>query len=233
MSLFPDIAQDCAKQTAFTLDGNLIPEPLSEKYRPRTIAEFIGLEKQKRILTGFSRAPKCGAWLFHGPSGTGKSTMGMALCEAIRGELHCIPSQKANIATLEEVCRMCWYVPKSGTFHVVLVDELDVCSNAFQLALLSKLDSTARIPNTIWVFTSNGTAEELQAKLEKRFLSRCWMLEFSSYGMRSDIAALLARVWEAETGKPGDLNWERLAKDSGTNVRAALSMLEMELLGVQ
>jgi replication-associated recombination protein RarA len=219
MGLFPE------PQT--TLD---FPQPLSEKYRPRTIAEFIGLEKQKKILGGFVRAPKSGAWLFHGPSGVGKSTMALALCDAIEGELHHIPSQKANIQTLEEVVRMCWYVPRAGTFHVVLVDELDVCTNAFQLALLSKLDSTARIPNTIWIFTSNGSADELQAKLEKRFLSRCWMLEFSSYGMRSEIAALLADVWQKETGTQGNLNWDRIAKDSGTNVRAALSALEMELL---
>jgi replication-associated recombination protein RarA len=219
MSLFPTPQS--------TLD---FPMPLSEKYRPKTIAEFIGLEKQKKILSGFARAPKNGAWIFNGPSGVGKSTMGMALCDAIGGELHLIPSQKANIQTLEDTIRMCWYVPKNGTFHVVLCDELDQCSNAFQLALLSKLDSTDRVPNTIWIFTSNWTNEELQAKLEKRFLSRCWVLEFSSYGMRNEIAGLLAQVWEKETGKPGELNWERIAKDSGTNVRAALSALELELL---
>ena len=219
MSLFPESQADLN-----------FPQPLSEKYRPTRIADFIGLDKQKKILSGFARAPKVGAWLFHGSSGTGKSTMAQALCEEIRGELHHIPSQKANIGTLEEIVRMCWYVPKNGTFHVVLVDELDVCSNAFQLALLSKLDSTARIPQTIWVFTSNGTEEELRAKLEPRFLSRCWVLEFSSYGMRPLIAQLLADVWQRETGKAGELNWERIAKDSGTNVRAALSALEIELL---
>lgn len=219
MSLFP-VAQS-------TLD---FPQPLSEKYRPHAIADFIGLDKQKKILSGFARAPKCGAWLFHGPSGVGKSAMALALCESINGELHHVPSQQANIGKLEEIVRMCWYVPNKGTFHVVLVDELDVCSTAFQLSLLSKLDSTARIPQTIWVFTSNGTEQELRDKLEKRFLSRCWMLEFSSYGMRAEIAALLASIWQQETGTNGDLNWERIAKDSGTNVRAALSALELELL---
>lgn len=38
MSLFPTPQS--------TLD---FPQPLSEKYRPRTIAEFIGLEKQKTV----------------------------------------------------------------------------------------------------------------------------------------------------------------------------------------
>lgn len=98
-------------------------------------------------------------------------------------------------------------------------------SNAAQLALLSKLDSTDAVPNTIWIFTANDSE-----RLEKRFLSRCRVLEFSSYGMRSEIASLLADVWQKETGQPGTLDWARIAKDSGTNVRAALSALELELL---
>jgi replication factor C subunit 2/4 len=219
MSLFP-VAQS-------TLD---FPQPLYEKYRPHTIDGFIGLERQKKILSAFARRPSPCAWLFPGPSGIGKSTMAMALCESINGELHHIPSQEANIGTLEEVIRMCWYVPKHNSFHVVLVDEFDKCSPAFQLALLSKLDSTAPVPQTIWIFTSNGTEQELKDKFEARFLSRCRVLEFSSYGMRAEIAALLATIWQKETGKAGELNWERIAKDSGTNVRAALSALELELL---
>lgn len=98
-------------------------------------------------------------------------------------------------------------------------------SNAAQLALLSKLDSTDPAPQTIWIFTANDTS-----RLEKRFLSRCRVLEFSSYGMRSDLAGLLARIWEAETGKPGTLDFERIAKDSTNNVRDALQTLEIELL---
>jgi hypothetical protein len=47
-----------------------------------------------------------------------------------------------------------------------------------QLAFLSKLDATAFPPNTIFIFTCNAIES-----LEKRFLSRCRMIEFSSYGM--------------------------------------------------
>lgn len=214
MTLFPDA------------QGSLgFPTPLSEKYRPRTVAEFIGLEKQKKILGAFAKKPCSCAWLFVGPSGTGKSTMALAMAQEIGGSLYKIPSQKANVGNLDEVVRQCWYVPEHGNFNFVLGDEIDECSNAFQLAMLSKLDATDSIPNTIWLFTANDTE-----RLEKRFLSRCRVLEFSSYGMRADIATLLQDIWQKETGQTGELNWERIAKDSGTNVRAALSALEMELL---
>ena len=66
-------------------------------------------------------------------------------------------------------------------------------TNPAQLALLSKLDATAFPPNTIFIFTCNGTA-----RLEPRFLSRCRTVEFSSYGMASEITAFLNRVWHSE-----------------------------------
>lgn len=204
------------------------PLPLCEKYRPRAIADFIGLDKQRKILCAFAKRPVSCAWLFIGPSGVGKSTMAMALAEELRGELHKIPSQKCNAQAIEDTVRTCWYAPMTpGGFHVVLADEADQMTQAAQLALLSKLDSTDPAPNTVWIFTANDCE-----RLEKRFLSRCRVLEFSSYGMRAEIAAHLAKVWEAETGKPGDLNWERVAKDSNSNVRDAMNTLEVELLAV-
>lgn len=202
------------------------PLPLSEKYRPKTLDGFIGLEKQKKILSAFVLRPVSCAWLFHGDSGLGKTAMALAMAEEMKAELHLIPSQKCTAQAIEDVRRMCQYAPMFGcAWHLVVVDEVDSASNAAQLALLSKLDATDPAPNTVWVFTSNFCD-----KLEKRFLSRCRVIEFSNYGMRSDLASFLAKVWESETGQPGQLNWERIAKDSTSNVRAALSALEMELL---
>ena len=206
--------------------GFAFPLPLCEKYRPKTIAEFIGLDKQKKILSAFTKRPTSGAWLFVGPSGVGKSTMAMALADELRGELHKIPSQKCSVQAIDDVVRQCWHIPFApGGFHIVLADEADQMTNAAQLALLSKLDSTDPPPQTIFIFTANDTE-----RLEKRFLSRCKVLEFSSYGMRAAVAEWLAKVWEQETGQPGALNWERIAKESENNVRAALSVLELELL---
>ena len=100
-------------------------------------------------------------------------------------------------------------------------------SPAAQLALLSKLDSTAFPPQTIFVFTCNSTDG-----LEPRFLSRCRVLEFSSYGTAEEIANLLRAVWDAETDTPADdpPNFARIVKDSHNNVRDALMRLELEIL---
>jgi DNA polymerase-3 subunit gamma/tau len=201
--------------------------PLAEKYRPRTIGDFAGLEKPKRILGKFSANPYQSAWLFIGPPGVGKTTMALALAETLDAEVHHIPSQQCNVATVEDVIRQCWYVPASGGFHLVLVDEADRMTNAAQLHFLSKLDATAFPPQTIFVFTCNATEG-----LEPRFLSRTRQIEFSSYGIANDVARLLESIWQRETSSACSPNFARIVKESSNNVRDALMCLETELLSI-
>jgi replication factor C small subunit len=203
------------------------PQPLAEKYRPHAIADFIGLDKPKRILSKFAENPYSSAWLFAGPTGTGKTTMALALAEMLRAELHHIPSQQCNIVTVEDVMRQCWYVPESGGFHLVLVDEADRMTPAAQLHFLSKLDATAFPPQTIFVFTCNGTDG-----LEPRFLSRTRQIEFSSYGMACEAARLLECIWQREANGAAAPNFARIVKESSNNIRDALMCLETELLAV-
>jgi DNA polymerase III gamma/tau subunit len=204
------------------------PQSLAEKYRPKSIGEFIGLEKPKRILSKFAANSYASAWLFVGASGVGKTSMALALCEQIRGELHHVPSQKCTVDAIESACRDCHYLPFApGGFHVVLCDEADRMTPAAQLALLSKLDGTAFPPSTIFVFTCNSIDG-----LEPRFLSRCRVIEFSSYGMAGEIAGYLDRVWHAEGGSGNGPDLVRLAKESRNNMRDALMKLEVELMAL-
>ena len=203
------------------------PEPLTEKYRPRTFDGFVGLEKIRKCMSRLASAPFQSAWLFIGPSGTGKTTMALALAEAIPAELHHIPSQECNLENIERVRRICQYVPMQGKrFHLVLVDEADRMTDAAQVSLLSKLDSTNFPPQTIFIFTCNAAD-----RLEARFLSRLNVLEFSSYGIASQASELLSRVWDAETDNPVERpNFQRIVKESNNNVREALNRLQVEIM---
>jgi DNA polymerase III gamma/tau subunit len=46
-----------------------VPQSLTDKYRPQTIADFVGLDKPKKILAKFAAQPYPSVWLFVGPSG--------------------------------------------------------------------------------------------------------------------------------------------------------------------
>jgi replication-associated recombination protein RarA len=202
---------------------------LSEKYRPRTLDDFVGLEKPKRVLSKFVKAPfPNAAFLFIGSSGTGKTSAALAICEAIGGELHHIPSQSCNLATVEEVCRQCHYIPRNNSLHVVLVDEADQMSSAAQLFFLSKLDASAFPPQTCFIFTANDTD-----KLQDRFLSRCLILNFQSHGMANEAASLLEKIWIAEAGDTAEKpNFLKMVQSAKNNLRNAVNALNVELLNV-
>src|SRR5258708_12747752 len=152
MSLFDNMPQSGLSAVAEQA-GLAFPACRAEKYRSHSFSEFVGLDKPKRILAKFADAPYSSAWLFVGPSGTGKTSMALALCEAIRGELHHVPSQQCNVDALENVIRLCHYVPSAGkSFHVVLIDEGDRMSKPAQLHLLSKLDPPPFPPIPIFIF---------------------------------------------------------------------------------
>ena len=109
-----------------TLD---FPASLTDRYRPRTIDSFIGLTKPKALCSKLAARPYASAWRFVGPSGTGKTTIALALAESIPAEIHHIPSQECNLENLERVCRTCQYVPMAGCkMHLILVDEADQMS---------------------------------------------------------------------------------------------------------
>ena len=153
--------------------------------------------------------------------------MAMAMCEEMGAEFHHLPSQRCNLENLEQVCRMCQYVPLIGGFHFNLFDEIDSASRAAQLALLSKLDSTDAPQKTVFVFTGNSTDN-----LEPRFLSRCLPIDFSSYGMAGDIAEYLSKIWHTEGGNGNGPDFSRLSKECRNNVRDCLGRLEVELMAL-
>lgn len=195
---------------------------LTQKYRPTALDAFVGLDKPKRLCQRLAANPYDSAWLFVGKPGLGKTTMALALAE-----LHHIPSQDCTLDTLRKTLNACAYYPRDGRRkHLILVDEADQMSKAAQLYLLSKLDSTCMMPDTIWIFTCNRTDG-----LEDRFLSRCQSVEFSDYGAAPKVASFLADVWQAEAPQGAELpNFTRIAKEATGNVRAALMALQNLLM---
>lgn len=204
---------------------------LTESYKPRTIAEFVGLSKQKTILENLIAHPRCCGLRFLGTPGTGKTSMAFAFAEAIGAQIHHVPSQDCNLENLERIARMChtvpydWHKGKPCKWHVVIIDEADEMSKASQTFLLSRLDGSNPCPTTIWILTANS-----DERFEEKLLSRVIKLPpFNGYGMGNEVRALLARIWTERAGGAPEPDFARM--NTG-NVREALQSLEVELLSI-
>lgn len=163
--LFPEMAEP---QYGFGF-----PVPLSEKYRPRLIADFAGLSETKKVLTGFVRNPSNCGFLFVGPAGTGKTSMGLALAGELRAFVHHVPAQECTVETVRKLAFDCNYYPPMGyKRHLILIDEADLMSAAAQNAILSKLDGTEPVPDTVWVFTCNAVWDREAPQAEKPNFAR-------------------------------------------------------------
>ena len=194
---------------------------LVEKYCPTKVNDFIGAQDAKDAALELLQDPNSASFLFIGASGTGKTSLALALASELDAQLHHIPSQSCTVETVKALRAKLNFRPMFGGFHFVLVDEADQMSAAAQLAWLSILDSTNRPENTIIVFTCNETE-----RFESRFTSRCECIKFSTQGISKETADLLARVWDNEVRDAEAPNFARIVKESNNNIRESLQQLQ-------
>lgn len=193
---------------------------LTEKYRPRHLADFQGHDSIRRILAQLVAVPFDSAWFFLGASGTGKTSMALAVSEALGGELFHVPSRLCDLETVGRIVSRCAYQPMNGGRHVILIDEADRMTSAAQLAFLSVLDSI----NAVMIFTANDTK-----LIEDRFLSRCRLLRFETKNLAPAAVQFLGEVWTREGGAADRPDMAGLFRKSGSNLRTALMNLELLL----
>lgn len=132
--------------------GFTFPESLSDKYKPKRVADFMQVFPRKVMLSLLAN-PKPSAWYFLGASGLGKTEMALAFANELPAQLHHVPSKDCHLEAVRKIKLACNYVPhdmfhpeRRCRMHVVIVDEADQMSPAAQLAFLSLLDATGFRP---------------------------------------------------------------------------------------
>jgi replication-associated recombination protein RarA len=211
------------------------PTPLSDKYKPKRLADFMQVFP-RNVTLSLLRAPKSDALFYLGASGLGKTEMAIALGNELPAQVHHIASKDCDLEAVRKLKLACTFVPydmfhpeRKCKMHVVIVDEADQMSPAAYMAFLSLLDGAGRLPNTIFIFTGNA----LPSDPSGRFMSRCKLLNFSKEGMSGKITELLAEIWAKEGGSADNApNFARIVKDSKNNVRDAINQLEVELMAL-
>jgi replication-associated recombination protein RarA len=187
---------------------------LTEKYRPKMLADMRGNLPIVAALKSFVKNPCSKAFLLSGPAGTGKTSAAFALA----GELGCdmatkprecgglfeIASGELTADNVREMFRTTLaYRPFYGSgWKVVIANEADNMSNQAQFVLLDILENLP--PQTVVVFTTNDPD-----KLPARFRQRCEchvfktpVRGFEQVATPAELAAqgLIDDVWRSELG---------------------------------
>jgi replication-associated recombination protein RarA len=178
---------------------------LIERYRPESLDQMMGQGPVVRALRLYLKDPYSAAFLFHGESGTGKTSAAYCLAKALGcsildgelGGLHEIPSGEQTADRVRTVTNLLRLRPLVGSgWKVLIVNEAD---RMLQAAESIWLDVLEHMPlRCVIVFTTNNTG-----KLSKRLRDRCEVYRFESDSeeLAAHIDTLVARIWKAEKCK--------------------------------
>jgi replication-associated recombination protein RarA len=191
---------------------SIIPNPdatsLSEKYRPRRLDQLWGQDEAVAILRRFCGHPCPRAFLFGGPTGTGKSSAALALAAEIgcdvaheeMGGVFVISSGEQTADAVRSTMKRMWLTTLCGSgWKVLIINEADRMHLAAETIWLDALEHLP--PRTIVIFTTNEPA-----RLSRRMRDRCEEIAFEG---RAEILgpcaqAFASAVWRAETGMAPD-----------------------------
>jgi replication-associated recombination protein RarA len=162
-------------------------------------------------------------FLFHGPPGTGKTSLAQEMAAALTGnplEVEQRNGQSTSIETIREWILSGHYAPMFGAVRVKLIDEIDAMSLAACNEARTWLDKLS--PGTVVLATTNKGVRELQEQLQSRF--QCFAFEPVK---RSEIERHISHQFPALT----EDDVESIGAQCGGNVRAAMAQAKALSLG--
>jgi DNA polymerase III delta subunit len=199
-------------------------EPFISKYRPSHVSDLVlpwqhGLNK----ALDFVANPYPEVFLFHGPSGLGKTSLARIMAHAAAGDpfsVRYFMGSDLDSNMVRDVAAASFHPPLFGKLHAFVVDEADAIPRGGQIRLLGLLENPGP---SVWVFTSNEGLDDF----EPRFVSRVKALHFSSQGIFDPATEWLMTIAKKESVVLSKATAQRLIRESKNNLRAALQALEL------
>ena len=202
---------------------------LYEKYRPSTLADFIG---QPKIKTQITRLMTRDSWdrdvlWIQGPSGTGKTTLALIIAHQVAKDLFVeeLDGDRCNVQAVREL-EQTLILSAPNSWRVVIVNEAHAMSRQAVQAWLTLLE---RLPkHTLVIFTTTEPLqEELFGNFSGPFGSRCKVFSFTNQGLAQDMAKRAREIAQAENldGQP-EHKYLRLVQSCKNNMREVLQRID-------
>lgn len=179
-------------------------QQLTEKYRPRRIADLLGQPDVQQHLSDIVQDPCSTSFVFAGGTGTGKTSAALALAIELgclpeheeMGGVHQIASGEQSADAVRDLLSRLHFTPMCGSgWKVCIVNEADRMHLQAETIWLDALENLP--PRTVVVFTTNHLR-----KMATRFRDRCELIEFESDSdrLKPSVRELVIRIFREETG---------------------------------
>lgn len=199
---------------------------LYHKYRPICLEEVVGNESEIEIIRAeLQRGDSPHAFLFYGPTGCGKTTLGRIVAKGLAckgNDFKEIDSADfRGIDTIREIRKQSQYLPMEGKCRVWLLDECHKLSSDAQNAMLKALEDT---PSHVYYILSTTEPQKLLPTIK----GRCSQHQVTPLS-DSQMFSLLRKVIKNENENLQKIVYKQIIQDSLGSPRNALQILDQVL----
>ena len=165
-------------------------EPLAERMRPRTLADYVGQEHlvgEGAVLRKMIDAGRISSFILWGPPGVGKTTLAQIVAQTLQVPFFTLSAVTSGVKDVREVIERA----KNGRFFntaspILFIDEIHRFSKSQQDSLLGAVEKGV-------VTLIGATTENPSFEVIRPLLSRCQLYVLKALG-KDDLEALLHRA---------------------------------------